>query len=135
MRNVFFYIIIISQQFARRGIAFVPNKIINRKKMVKIPFRNKIRRIRSLAGLWKYRSQLFSMFAEIFKGTYRASFITIVALVAAVIYLLSPFNLMTDMMPVIGWIDDGAVIYFVMKRLIFEVNRYESQRRDLNIVK
>jgi uncharacterized membrane protein YkvA (DUF1232 family) len=102
--------------------------------MAKIPVMKKIAQIRSLAGLWRYRAQLVSMFREMFRGTYRASFLTIVALIAGIIYILFPFDLIPDFLPIIGWVDDGAIFYFLLKRLMYELNRYTESRSRLKVI-
>jgi uncharacterized membrane protein YkvA (DUF1232 family) len=94
----------------------------------------KVAQIRSLAGLWKHREMLFSMFREMFRGTYRASFLTIVALIAGIIYILSPIDLIPDFIPVIGLMDDGVVFYFLLKRLMYELNRYAVSRSRLKLI-
>lgn len=105
--------------------------------MAKIPFGKRVQQIRSLSALWKYRSELYKMFRDMARGTYKASLLTLVALVVSVIYLLSPFNLMTDLVPIIGWVDDGFIIYFLLKRLMYELNRYEEHqmKKRLNLIR
>ena len=103
--------------------------------MAKIPMMKKVRQIRSLAALWRYRAELFRMFREMFRGTYRASFLTIIALVAGIVYILSPIDLIPDFIPVLGWIDDGAIFYFLLKRLMYELSRYTASRSQLKLIK
>ncbi|MDE6203980.1 MAG: DUF1232 domain-containing protein [Lachnospiraceae bacterium] len=40
---------------------------------------------------------------------------TIVSIVSALIYLLSPIDIIPDMIPVIGYVDDVAVVHFILK--------------------
>lgn len=102
--------------------------------MAKIPFIKKVAQVRSLASLWRYRTELFSMFKDMLAGTYKASLLTIIALAASIIYLLSPFNIITDLVPVIGWIDDGFIFYFLLKRLMHELNRYTAHKSRLKLI-
>jgi len=99
--------------------------------MAKIPVMKKIVQLRSLSALWQHRSTLFSMFREMFRGSYKASFLTVIALIAGAIYILSPIDLIPDFIPVAGWIDDGAVFYFLLKRLMYELSRYTASRSRL----
>jgi uncharacterized membrane protein YkvA (DUF1232 family) len=103
--------------------------------MARVNFIKSARRIGTLSALWHYRSGLFGMFRDICRGRYRASFLTVVAVVAAVIYILSPIDLIPDFIPVIGWLDDGAVLYFLLKRLMYELSRYNASRANLKLVK
>ena len=103
--------------------------------MPKIPLMKKVQQVRTLSALWRYRSGLFSMFRDMYQGRYRASFLTIVAMIAATVYILSPIDVIPDFLPIIGWMDDGAVFYFLLKRLMYELNRYSASRTDLKLVK
>jgi uncharacterized membrane protein YkvA (DUF1232 family) len=103
--------------------------------MAKIPLMKKAQQVRTLAALWRYRSGLFSMFRDMYRGRYRASFLTIVAMIAAAIYILSPIDVIPDFLPLIGWMDDGAVFYFLLKRLMYELGRYGASRTDLQLIK
>lgn len=102
--------------------------------MSKIPFGKKVQQIRTLSALWKYRSELSRMFRDIFRGTYKASFLTLAALVLGIGWLISPINIMEDMIPVIGWVDDGFIIYFLLKRLMYELNRYEARQQPAGTI-
>ena len=102
--------------------------------MPKIPVMKKIAHIRSLAGLWRYRAELFSMFREMYRGTYQASVLTIFALVGAILYILSPIDLVPDFLPILGWADDSAIFYFLLKRLMHELNRYTVSRSRLKVI-
>lgn len=104
--------------------------------MPKIPLTNKIAQIRSLAGLWRHRSALFSMFREMLRGTYKATFLTIVALVLGMLYILSPIDLIPGFLfPILGLADDGVVFYLLLKRLMYELSRYNDSRSRLKIIK
>lgn len=103
--------------------------------MARIPVNKKLRQLRSLSALWQHRKQLFRMFREMYKGTYKASLLTMIALVAAVIYVVWPFDLVPDIIPIVGWIDDGFVIYFLLKRLLSELQRYQATKSPLKLVR
>lgn len=103
--------------------------------MPKIPLMKKVQQVRTLSALWRYRAGLFNMFRDMYRGRYRASFLTVVAMIAAAIYILSPIDVIPDFLPIIGWMDDGAVFYFLLKRLMYELNRYSASRTELKLVK
>ncbi len=103
--------------------------------MPRIPVMKKLARIRSLAALWKHRSQLFSMFREALRGSYRLSFLTKIALLLGTLYILCPVDIIPDFIPVIGWMDDGAIFYLLLRRIMTELERYNLSRSRLNILR
>lgn len=86
----------------------------------KRPLRNTVR----LYGLIKNRKLIWQMLIDSFKGDYRLSFFTIIAMIASFVYIIFPLDILPDFIPVVGWIDDGVVIYFLTKRLLREAERY-----------
>ena len=52
------------------------------------------------------------------------SFLTMAIVILALVYIVFPFDLIPDYIPVLGWIDDGVVLYLTLKRLVRETQRY-----------
>ncbi len=50
----------------------------------------------------------------------------IVLIVAAVLYFLNPLDLIPDFIPVIGYLDDAAVLGYVLRTLHAELERYRA---------
>lgn len=103
--------------------------------MAKIPMMKKVQQIRTLSALWKHRSELMSMFSDMWRGTYRASLLTILALVMGLLYIFSPIDIIPDFIPVVGWIDDGAVMYFLLKRLMAEMQRHAAWKAPFKVLR
>lgn len=72
--------------------------------------------------LLRNRKTLWCMIKESWKGHYRMSFLTTAAIVVGVLYVFIPLDF--DWIPFIGWIDDGVVIFLVIKRLQYETQRF-----------
>lgn len=49
--------------------------------------------------------------------------------IAALIYLVSPADFLPDLMPLIGWTDDVAVLSFALQQLAEELDKYERSKR------
>jgi uncharacterized membrane protein YkvA (DUF1232 family) len=80
--------------------------------------------IRNGWRLFRNRKTLWQMIREVLSGKYRMSFLTTVIVIVSLAYVVFPFDLIPDYIPIIGWIDDGLILYLMMKRLHVETQRY-----------
>lgn len=55
---------------------------------------------------------------------------SILAIISALIYFVNPFDLIPDIIPVIGYTDDTAVILFVVKMVRKDLKDYKVWRED-----
>jgi uncharacterized membrane protein YkvA (DUF1232 family) len=72
------------------------------------------------------------MLKEVFNGNYRMSFLSNMAVILGILYVLFPFDIITDLIPFFGWMDDGFVIFLIVKRLKNETlrfNRFKAMGR------
>ncbi len=53
---------------------------------------------------------------------------TVIAIVGALLYFLSPIDLVPDLLPAIGLVDDAAVIALALKLVHDDVKEYQSWR-------
>jgi uncharacterized membrane protein YkvA (DUF1232 family) len=51
---------------------------------------------------------------------------SIIAIVSALIYFLSPIDLLSDSIPVLGYVDDAAVFAFVWKMVADDIEEYRK---------
>ena len=64
------------------------------------------------------------------KNDYREAPVTApISIVAALIYLISPKDLISDKLPVIGLLDDIAVVLLAWKYVIKDVEKYQAWRK------
>ena len=79
---------------------------------------------------------MWQMLKKVFAGSYKLSFLTMAISIFALAYVIFPFDLIPDFIPVIGWMDDGLVIYLLLRRLVKETQRYNRfkamERKDMN---
>ena len=68
------------------------------------------------------------MMREAVSGRYKMSFLTMGATILAIAYIIFPFDLLPDYIPFLGWIDDGLIFYFLLKRLTKETQRYNRSK-------
>ncbi len=72
---------------------------------------------------------LIEMAKEYTEGTYRNMPIaTAVAIVSALAYFISPIDLITDVLPVIGHLDDAAVIGACFSLINGDIEKYKKWR-------
>lgn len=70
---------------------------------------------------------LFSMVRDYWNKEYRETpWTTIAAAVAALAYVLSPIDLIPDIIPVIGYIDDAAVVALCLKAISADLEQYKK---------
>jgi len=78
--------------------------------------------------LFRNRKAIWHMIREVFRGHYRMSLLTIIISLACIAYALFPFDLLPDYIPVLGWIDDGLLLYLLVRQLGKETMRYNRHK-------
>ena len=74
--------------------------------------------------LFRGRKVLWQMIRATLSGHYKMSFLTLAIAVLAIAYIIFPFDLIPDYIPVVGRIDDGLVFYLLLRRLLKETQRF-----------
>lgn len=68
---------------------------------------------------------LFRLVARWAKGDYRkVPFHAIAAAIAAIVYFVNPFDLIHDYLPLVGYLDDAAILAFVIKSIKTDVDEF-----------
>lgn len=62
---------------------------------------------------WAMRKELVLAWAVLRDG--RSPWGAKLAVLAAAAYLLSPLDLVTDAVPLLGWLDDGIVVFLLLR--------------------
>lgn len=74
---------------------------------------------------------LFSMVNDYRKGIYKdVPWTSIAAIVAALLYVFSPIDLVPDFIPVIGFLDDAAVVALCLKAVDVDLQNYLEWKKD-----
>ncbi len=83
-----------------------------------------VHNVRHGLHLFRNRKTLWQMIREVLAGQYRMSLLTLVIVVLSVAYVIWPFDIIPDFIPIAGWTDDAVVLYFLLRRLVKETQRF-----------
>lgn len=74
---------------------------------------------------------LFRLTSAWVKGEYtQVSMRTILWVIAAIIYFVNPFDVITDFLPGVGYVDDAAVIFFVINSIRRDLDKFLEWERS-----
>lgn len=80
-----------------------------------------------LQEYWEDVQTFFQMLGDYWNGSYReVPFATIAAIVGALAYLICPIDVIPDFIPVIGLVDDAAVIAICLKLVRTDIAAYRA---------
>ncbi|MGJ7910435.1 YkvA family protein [Neobacillus sp. LXY-1] len=87
-----------------------------------------------LGGAWDKLQLLIELVSSYSKGEYKNfSKSTMLILIGAIIYFVSPIDAIPDFILGLGILDDSAVIGFTIKRLSTELDKYEEWKISSNL--
>ena len=87
----------------------------------------RVRNVRRVRGFWSDLTALLRMIRAPIKGEYRdMPWRTLVAALAAVVYFVNPFDVVPDVVPFVGYVDDAAVIAFVLRLVGGDLLRFRA---------
>ncbi|HON28410.1 MAG TPA: YkvA family protein [Mesotoga infera] len=82
---------------------------------------------KEVIGLLERLNLMISLIRDYFNGSYRRLPVnTLVWLVAALIYFVSPVDVIPDIIPVIGFLDDAGVIAMVFSNFNRDITAYKN---------
>lgn len=86
----------------------------------------------ALVKFWHEIKMLISLLKDYISGRYKKiPFTSIATVAAAIAYFVSPIDVIPDFIPGIGYLDDAAVIGFVLSILHDELREYKDWKRNL----
>ena len=78
------------------------------------------------SGLWSDVKTLQSMLKAILNKTYKVPKKTALYVIAGLLYFVNPFDLVPDFVLGLGYLDDAAVLAFVIKKLKKEIDKFKE---------
>ncbi len=80
----------------------------------------------SLEGLWQEIKLLYGMISDSIIGRYKLPYRTIAAVSFTLLYFANPFDLIPDMIPFVGYIDDAFVVSLCIKFIGIDLEKYRK---------
>lgn len=81
----------------------------------------------ALANVWEQLQLLFSLAKDYTSGAYTdIPKTTMVSVLAALLYFISPLDLVPDFLVGLGFLDDAVVLGFVVKKVAKELEKYQA---------
>lgn len=82
---------------------------------------------------WQYLIRRFSlwrsMIGEFLRGKAKTPWGTIIAIVAILLYVLLPFDLIPDFILFFGWLDDAFIVAKLFSLIKIDLRRFLKQRK------
>ena len=96
--------------------------------------KNKEKPTGPLADLWENLRTAFRLLQAYFSKQYTTiPWASIVLVVGSIIYFVSPIDLMPDWLPLAGFIDDAAVLVFVLRQINTDLQRFLEWENERNV--
>jgi uncharacterized membrane protein YkvA (DUF1232 family) len=84
----------------------------------------------TLGDAWEKLQLFFDLVQAYSKGEYRnVSPSTILTIIGAILYFVSPLDVVPDFLVGLGILDDAAVITFTLKKLSVEINEFKTWKK------
>ena len=84
------------------------------------------RRPTDLKGIWDYLELLLSMLYDSYNGKYPVPKKTVLVITVALMYLISPVDILPDIIPLLGFADDVAVLAFAFGLIKDDLENYRA---------
>lgn len=108
----------------------IREKVLNKEEKLNSKFST----IEKLKPYWDDFKTIFSMIKDCVTGKYKETpFTTIASLAGVLIYVLSPIDLMADFIPLLGYVDDAAILGFAIKLAAADIEKYRQWKKTIDV--
>lgn len=71
---------------------------------------------------------LIDMAKAIKSGSFKVSTWSASVIIATIVYVVSPIDAIPDFVPVLGWLDDVAIVGYALEKLSEELSRFRNSK-------
>ena len=89
--------------------------------------------IKEAIHIAKNRKTMTAMVKDAWKGKFKMTLYTYILAILAVVYTISPVDFLPDVIPVIGWVDDGVLLFLLFQQLRKELTRYQQKEITVDV--
>jgi uncharacterized membrane protein YkvA (DUF1232 family) len=89
-------------------------------------------RFQKMRSVYLKRHDIIPMFKDMYQGNYKMPLGSLLLLALALLYLLSPIDLIPDFIFLLGWIDDLIIVGLASKVLDGALDRYRQHKAKVN---
>jgi len=108
-----------------------PNQVSDTSVVFPEKVRNVHYRPADLRKIWDYLELLFSMLSDSFNKKYPVPKKTALVITFALLYLISPVDISPDIIPLIGFVDDVAVLAFTFSLIKDDLENYRAWKMSI----
>ena len=76
---------------------------------------------------------MISMVKDSWNGKFQINKMDMAIIVGAILYVVSPIDAIPDFIPVVGWMDDIAIVGLAMSKLSGIISEYKAFRNTIEI--
>lgn len=108
----------------------IREKVLNKEEKLNSKFST----IEKLKPYWEDFKTIFSMIKDWVTGKYKqAPFTTIASLAGVLLYVLSPIDLVADIIPILGYMDDAALLGVAIKMASADIEKYRQWKNTIDV--
>jgi len=87
----------------------------------------RVKDVQRVKGFWSDLTALFRLVRAKARGEYKAlPWRAMVSALAAIVYFVNPLDVIPDVIPFLGYVDDAAVLAFVLRMIAGDLSRFRE---------